>query len=459
MKPMFEIIAEIREASGTNAKKEVLKKYQSDVNFKMLLKVTYDPRFKYWITDKQFNPQKSGNRTITQEFLVEALNPLLKREVTGHAARDYINSKGEELIEEEQEILKLVLKRDLRISLNRKSINSVYGDYFVFDPPYMRCQVLNDKTMKNIQFPAYCQLKADGMFVNIIHKYDKENDKQIIELMSRQGERLFHLETIMRNDLINLFKDTHSEDKDFVIHGECLIDGLNDRKISNGILNRDEIPKEYHSRIYVMAWDVINYDHWIKRFSNTPYDQRFKQLEDFLNNHQNNRIKLIPNHEVNNFDEVFQIYSDYVSQGLEGAIVKNKSMLYKHHDSPDQLKVKIKIEVDLKLIGFNPGTGKFESTFGSLKLISSDGLLESNVSGITDKDRKYLWENKDDVIGKIVEVEANDLFEPNESTPEWRLSHPRFKGIRTDKVEADSLDRIKEIVESARKIQGESDAN
>lgn len=453
---MYEIINEIREAKGTNAKKEVLAKYKSDKDVKALFKVTYEPTLKFWITNKQFNPTKIGSRIINKEFLVETLNPLVQRAVTGNAAKDWINAKGEELIKEEQEILNLVLKRDLRISMNKKSINSVFGDYFVFDPPYMRCQVLNDKTANNIKFPAYCQLKADGMFVNIIHMYDDEHKKQDIKLMSRQGERLFHLESIVLSDLIELFAGTHSENKDFVIHGEILIKNINDRKLSNGALNRDVIPEMYHDDIYFTVWDVVNYNTWLFSKNNSAvYEERFNQLSSFLNEHENKRVQLIPTTEVNSFEEAFKIYSDYVSQGLEGAIIKNKDMKYKHHDSPDQLKMKIKIEIDLKVTGFNPGTGKFEDTFGSLQLESKDKLLVSNVSGITDKDRKYLWDNKDDIIGKIVEVEANDLFEPNDSSPEWRLSHPRFKGIRTDKDEPDTLDRIKEIVASARKIEKE----
>jgi len=452
MTPMYLIINEIRNTEGTNAKKEVLKKYKDDQNFRALLKLTYDPRFKYWITEKQFNPQKTGDKTITREFLIDALNPLFTRKVTGHAARDYINSKGEELIKEEQEILKLVLKRDLRISLNRKSINSVFGDYFVFDPPYMRCQLLNEKTQKRIKFPAYCQLKADGMFVNIIHRY--ENNKHWFELMSRQGERLYVLETILKNDLMKVFEHESAVDKDFVIHGECLIEGINDRKISNGILNRDEIPSEYHDKIYFMCWDEVNYFDWLNGEHKVPYERRFNILKDFIENKTDQkRLKVIPTHEVNNFEEAFKIYTYYTSQGLEGAVIKNKDMIWKNHDSQDQLKLKVKFHVDLEIVGFNPGEGKNASTFGSIRAKSSDGLLESNISGFKDSERKWFWEHRNELIGKIIEVEANDLFEPNESSPEWRLSHPRFIELRKDKTEADSLERIKEIVESAKIIK------
>ena len=452
---LYEIIDEIRNTSGTNAKKEVLKKYIDNKDFATLLKLAYDPRIKYWVSNNQVKPTTTGDTNLNRVLLIKILNPLATRQLTGNAAISWINSEADKLTENDQELLKLVLKRDLRISLNRKSINTVFGDNFIFDPPYMRCQLLNDKTKKGIKFPAYCQLKADGMFANIIHKFDKETNEQVIELMSRQGERLFVLESFIVPKLEEIFSETSAEDKDFVLHGECLIDGIEDRKIANGILNRDIIPEEYHDKVYFMLWDSVNYNDWIKRLSTVEYETRFNTIIDFISKYgmKQTVLRLIPTHEVNSFEEVFDLYSNYISQGLEGVVVKNKSMKYKHHDSPDQLKVKIKFEVDLEIVDFKEGTGKFEKTFGSIIVKSSDGLLVTRVSGMTDAEREYLWSHKDEVIGKVIELEGNDLFPPNATNPYWSISHPRYKSLRTDKTEADSLERVKEIVESTKYIK------
>ena len=452
---LYEIINEIRNTTGSNAKKTVMKKYVDNKDFATLLKLAYDPRIKYWVSNNQVKPTTTGDANLDRVLLIKILNPLASRQLTGNSAINWINSEVDNLTENDQELIKLILKRDLRISLNRKSINTVFGDNFIFDPPYMRCQLLNDKTKKGIKFPAYCQLKADGMFVNIIHKYNKETDEQSIELMSRQGERLFVLESFIVPKLKEIFSDTSSEDKDFVLHGECLIDDIPDRKIANGLLNRDVLPEEYHDKVYFMLWDSINYSDWMHRASNVTYEIRLNTIIEFITKYGLNQtvLRLIPTHEINSFEEVFDLYSNYISQGLEGVVVKNKSMKYKHHDSPDQLKVKIKFEIDLEIEGFKAGTGKFEKTFGSIIVKSSDGLLVTRVSGMTDSEREYLWSHKDEVIGKIIELEGNDLFPPNSTNPYWSISHPRYKSLRTDKTEADSLDRVKEIVESTKYIK------
>ena len=49
-------------------------------------------------------------------------------------------------------------------------------------------------------------------------------------------------------------------------------------------------------------------------------------------------------------------------------------------------------------------------------------------TGFTDKDRTTLWNTRDSLIGKIVEVEAMEM------TVAGKFRHPRFIRIREDLI-------------------------
>ena len=57
-------------------------------------------------------------------------------------------------------------------------------------------------------------------------------------------------------------------------------------------------------------------------------------------------------------------------------------------------------------------------------------------SGFTDEERDYYWNNKDEIIGKIVDIQ---FFEEstNQKDDGISLRFPTFKSVRSDKTEDD----------------------
>jgi hypothetical protein len=95
-------------------------------------------------------------------------------------------------------------------------------------------------------------------------------------------------------------------------------------------------------------------------------------------------------------------------------------------------------------------TRKNEKWFGSLICESSDGLVQTNVSGFSDADRERITKEMDEWIDKkIITVRANSLM-PNDKGPR-RLFLPRFVEERLDKTEADSLEKIIQIFDEVMK--------
>jgi DNA ligase 1 len=55
------------------------------------------------------------------------------------------------------------------------------------------------------------------------------------------------------------------------------------------------------------------------------------------------------------------------------------------------------------------GTGKYEGMMGGLTVIQDNNKICDVGSGFTDEDRKWMWENKDQVIGRIAEVSFQEM--------------------------------------------------
>ena len=114
---------------------------------------------------------------------------------------------------------------------------------------------------------------------------------------------------------------------------------------------------------------------------------------------------------------------------LEGIMVNlDKPYICKRSDSI--LKVKVMSTCDIRVIGFEEGTGKYEGKLGAL-VVDYKGFNCGVGSGFTDADRTYIWDNKEEYLGSIIEVQ---YFEESKNAQGGiSLRFPIFKKLRTDK--------------------------
>lgn len=137
--------------------------------------------------------------------------------------------------------------------------------------------------------------------------------------------------------------------------------------------------------------------------------------------------------------------------GQEGTILKASNGLWKDGKPNWQIKIKIEMDVDLKIIGFNYGTGKNEKVISSINAQSSDGKVNTKPTGISEDMMDYITKNQDKLMGMIVEVKCSGLS--HDSNGNYSLLHPVFKKIRDDKNTCDSLEDIKNIEAAAKGLK------
>ena len=111
------------------------------------------------------------------------------------------------------------------------------------------------------------------------------------------------------------------------------------------------------------------------------------------------------------------------------------SGLYKTKRTSDLLKVKKFHNADVKCVDVFIGGGKYSNTLGGITIDYKSNLVNVG-SGFTDEERDYYWNNKDEIIGKIVDIQ---FFEEstNQKDDGISLRFPTFKSVRSDKTEDD----------------------
>ena len=88
--------------------------------------------------------------------------------------------------------------------------------------------------------------------------------------------------------------------------------------------------------------------------------------------------------------------------------------------------------VTLKVVAVNEGVGKAKGMVGALVAEGEDDgkFYRVNVgTGLSDKQRKEFWKQRDELIGQLVEIQA-DMATQNQKDEDWSLRFPRFKTFR-----------------------------
>lgn len=455
MKLVYDTIIACRNTSSKNDKVAILTEQKDNTELREFLRVCYEPRINFYqkkidmklvsTTKDKFQHSRFDAKMIAH--IVEQLNG---RKVTGNEAKAWLADLYSRLrTKEEQELLVMLIERDVKAGFSESTINKVFGE-IITEVPYMRCSLPKDSNIDKFDWKrgVYSQIKADGMFANISHF-----DDGTVRIESRNGSPfpLDHFGEIVEN--VQRYVP-----RGYQLHGELLmlrgrISGFEvlDRQTGNGMFNKILKDGEFDGSLYTPmyeTWDIIPLtEAKLKNKYKTPYEARFALLKKCIPvSHTTSFLSIIETRIVNSLAEANAHYREALERGLEGTIVKSADAIWKDSTSKDQVKMKLEFEVDLEVEGYEEGNGKAAGTLGALRCRTSDGQLKVKVgSGFTDAMRRDIWERKD---LKIITVKANSIMPP-ENKDTYSLFLPIFVEERNDKKTADDLARVQAQYEAA----------
>ena len=363
---------------------------------------------------------KDGGGMTWLEFK-ELVRQLEHREATGNTAKQMVQQACDESDKDQwNDWYRRILIKDLRCGVTHKTINK----HSTMKVPVFECMLADDskKHEKKMVGDVIVEPKLDGVRVITICDVDKDE----VKMFSRNGKELSNFPKILEQFDEMMDQMGHS----MVFDGEVMSDDFQTlmREIhrKGGAKTDDAI---------LNVFDCLPLEDFKEGGSNNTLGQRKEWLDEYEFGPNISKVEVV---KMNLSDDDGQKqFADYnklcIDKGFEGIMVKPITGIYECKRSSLWLKVKPFIEVSLKVIDTEEGTGRNVGKLGALIVEGTDmdKFIKTNVgSGLTDADRETFWQAKDKLIGQIVEVRADAITQNQDATNEWSLRFPRFLRFR-----------------------------
>lgn len=360
------------------------------------------------------------------------LEGLRTRSLTGHHARNVIAEMSERFDSVQWNgLCRRVIIKDLRCGISEKTLNKILNktDWRI---PVFSCQLAQDSTDHPAKMTGKKRLevKLDGVRVIAICYKDGT-----VNLFSRNGKPFDNFPHIQKQ-LANYCKELSvamfktMPPIDFVLDGEVMGQSFQAlMKQARRKTNADASDSVFN------VFDVMPRDSFAEGHYNAQQHKRLAMLE-FIRNFDMPNVNIMDGIDVDldtfeGRNQMQRYAEDAIAKGYEGIMIKDVDAPYECKRSSFWMKWKPTITVDLNIIGFEEGTGRNLGRLGAIicEGVDNDRRITVNVgSGLTDSDRDSFWAERDYLLGRVVEVEADVVTQNQDGT--YSLRFPRFIRFR-----------------------------
>ena len=433
-----EVIAKLEADNSRLAKEAVIQSAMEEGldEFFVGLRMALDPLVTFGVKQVPERSDVLTGQGLSWGNFETLANQLIKRELTGHAARDAIElAMGVATTEQWNMFYRRILIKDLRCGVSEKTVNKVAKKFPQYSIPIFTCPLAHDSANheKKMIGKKQVEVKLDGVRVITVIQGDTSHGKASrVEMFSRNGKQ-FHnfghiiaeIEAVIKDspppyDLVldgevmsanfqDLMKQVHRKDgkqsKDAVLH---LFDMCPLSEFQKGIWDK---PQSFRSQA-VKAW--------VEQNKNVLQHVQALDWED---------VDLDTPEGQNRFVELNKAAVD---GGYEGVMIKDTNAPYECKRTHSWLKAKPFIEVTLKVADVEEGTGRNEGRLGAIIVEGEDDGYNYSLncgSGFTDAQRDEYWAERDSLIGQLVEIRA-DARTQSQDAETFSLRFPRFKCFR-----------------------------
>jgi DNA ligase-1 len=404
-----------------------------------LAKATYNPYVTFGVKQIPDTVGITGAENPWQDFN-ELLVQLSQRQLTGHAARDAIQSMAERFDSDEwNTFCAAVLRRDLRAGISSTTINKICKKTD-WEIPVFGCQLAtNSEGRPEMKGIKRLEPKLDGVrcLMMVIPADDGEVNVIAFSRNGKVFDNFTHIEEQIRTNFVKLVRKagTSNLSMGFVMDGEVI--GNSFQELMRQARRKTDVQAE--DSVY-NVFDIIPLASFREGHWNAQLEKRIKILNDMRPVFDDMAsLELLPHIMVDldtaaGKDQLERYAQDNVKAGFEGIMIKELQAPYICKRSTDWMKWKPVITVDLEVIGVEEGTGRNEGRLGALVCAGIDDGKEITVnvgSGFSDTDRDNYWRDSQFIIGRTAEVMCDVITQNQDGT--YSLRFPRFVRFRDDK--------------------------
>ena len=412
----WQIIQKLESDNSRLFKEEVVRDNIKNEEFVQGLKLALDPLITFGTREVPIKDEDGADTDKWfgwMEFDQLTYN-LKERTLTGHAARDAIAVAMRMCPKDAWNYwYRRILLKDLKCGVSEKTVNKIQKNTI----PIFGCMLARDgaKDEKRMVGDVIIENKYDGVRCIAIVQNNSAT------LYSRNGKvfpNFPHIEDALSKPEFN----------NMVFDGEIMSENF--QALMKQVYRKSDVQTQ---DAFLALFDIVDLEEFNIGKSTLTTLERKEVLENMVFDDCINPVEWTRcNLDTDVGQDTFkQMNKTAIDNGYEGLMVKPVSAFYECKRSPSWLKIKPIIEVTLAVIDVEEGQGKFEGTTGALVCEGVDDGVTISVnvgSGLTDDIRESIWEDKENVIGQLVEIRADAITQAENG--EYSLRFPRFKTFR-----------------------------
>ena len=430
-----EVIAKLEADNSRLAKEKILLDAMNEGldEFFEGLKMCLDKLYTFGVKQVPTKDEVVAGQGCPWKVFKELAEKLYNRELTGHNARDAINLvMSSATAEQWNGFYRRILIKDLRCGVSEKTVNNVakkngFDKYMV---PVFTCQLAHDSANheKKMVGPKQIEIKLDGVRVLTVIKDGK------VEMFSRNGKQFHNFGHIIA-EIEAVLKDKPAP-YDLVLDGEVMS------------ANFQDLMKQVHRKSGGVAkdavlhlFDMIPLDKFLEGKYEVEQSKRSQYVWHWVEANKDalEHVQALDWEDVDlsspeGQDRFVELNKAAVDGGYEGVMIKDQQAVYECKRSHAWLKAKPFIEVTLKVVSVEEGTGRNEGRLGAIIVEGEDDGYNYHLncgSGFTDSQRDQFWTDRANLIGSLVEIRA-DARTQSQDSDTYSLRFPRFKTFRSD---------------------------
>jgi DNA ligase-1 len=418
---------EITQNNSRNYKQEILRKYKDDEVIKRYLQIAFDPYKVYGISTKKLSTEvRSIAAFIPQTSTVFGLFNYLAEHNTGTFAeilecQNALNAVAS-LDRDCANLLTALICKDLSIGCDAKTINKEIPGLI----PTFNVQLAN----KYFDKPEYVEgktfaltTKIDGGRIIAL----KENGQ--VSFFTRAGQKYEGL-VDLEDEMSRLMPEGTCLDGEITLLDRGSLSSKEAYKETMKIVRTKD--KEKHG-IKMLVFDWMTVADFKEQQCDFPYKIRRTGAENVFAINDFTYFELLPILYLgDDTTKITKILEEEIAKGEEGIMINIWDANYEFKRTNNLLKVKKFNTCDLRVTGFEEGTGKYVGMLGAFICEYKGGQVKVG-SGLTDEQRVDVWRNSRDYENLIIEVSYFE--ETKDSTGKLSLRFPTFKDFRFDKTE------------------------
>lgn len=413
----LDILDALEQASGHKNKVKILKDNKDNAELVELLDAALNFKRKFFI--KKFNSDSMVSvSAITHREFMGLLEDLQNRKISGHDAKAQVENMLYHCSPIQAKWYSRVLLKDLKCDIGVSLCKKAGIEIEEFEVMLAK----DGKACKKLE-----EIVRKGVYVS-----PKFNGYRVLAVCSNGDVTLYSRNGLVYQNFPDIEKTLSalSKNSSFILDGEIMSDDFN--KMQQSALANKRATTVGDIRYHAFGWVPV--DEWDTQTFKTPTKQRLEALRAFFETNiveisKAGNLSMVEHKLVYSVDQILEMEKDFLAMGYEGAMILPNIPYYVGKKSNRLMKFKTFQSMDCEVLGMYAGeAGKeFEHTMGGITVRQENGIECDCGSGWKIEDRNYMWKNRDEFIGRTVELSYQEL------TPYDKMLFPTFIRWRDDK--------------------------